>query len=269
MLNQYRNPEELIHSLYRQLHSEVTAYSDVEAELLRDSHLYYGRYLDPRTRAHFEDVVIPKVAQGLEFLTCSSGRRVLDLGCGLGMQSIALALMGHDVVGLDIRQSSVDLCRRRVEYFEELLDRPLSLRFECRDFNRFATERWEFDFLFSMSAFSYIPPFEDTVANIGQLLKSNDAKVFLFEENSSHLVRRLSGRSEKVPQPDAVIEQFSHQGFEPRMLAGAGGVPKSCFKSNAMRSLAKCVDDRLGQSLLLSGSYVLALERSGSQRARA
>lgn len=40
------------------------------------------------------------------------GNRILDVGCGPGILSLALARLGADVVGIDSVQSGVDLANR-------------------------------------------------------------------------------------------------------------------------------------------------------------
>ena len=47
------------------------------------------------------------------FLTLVSGRRVLDLGCGTGIFSAALAARGHQVTGVDPAAAMLELARRR------------------------------------------------------------------------------------------------------------------------------------------------------------
>ncbi|SDD53784.1 class I SAM-dependent methyltransferase [Ruegeria marina] len=49
----------------------------------------------------------------IKFIDCSPGQRILDLGCGTGFLSIALALRGAQVNGIDISPKSIEICRRR------------------------------------------------------------------------------------------------------------------------------------------------------------
>jgi|GEM_PF-4760968 len=43
--------------------------------------------------------------------TVSPGRRVIEVGCGIGLCTIALAELGYDVVGIDISGASLDRAR--------------------------------------------------------------------------------------------------------------------------------------------------------------
>lgn len=53
-----------------------------------------------------------------------SGRRVLDVGCGVGRWSLQLAAQGNHVVGMDLSQTMVDVARRRA------VEQGLSCRFQ-------------------------------------------------------------------------------------------------------------------------------------------
>jgi 2-polyprenyl-3-methyl-5-hydroxy-6-metoxy-1,4-benzoquinol methylase len=43
------------------------------------------------------------------------GKRILDVGCGTGVNAVILALLGADVTGIDISPKSIEIARKRAE----------------------------------------------------------------------------------------------------------------------------------------------------------
>jgi SAM-dependent methyltransferase len=75
-----------------------------------------------------------------EVLNLEPGMRLLDVGCGPGRHSRALAAMGIEVVGVDISQRFIDLAR---------VDAPPGATFERRDARSLTFDR-EFDAVISL-----------------------------------------------------------------------------------------------------------------------
>ncbi|OFW48848.1 MAG: hypothetical protein A2146_07985 [Actinobacteria bacterium RBG_16_67_10] len=56
----------------------------------------------------------PRVVELLRRLKEEGGRRVLDLGCGLGRHLLLLAAEGFEAYGCDVSPTAVETCRRRL-----------------------------------------------------------------------------------------------------------------------------------------------------------
>ena len=100
------------------------------ADDLRGSYLRYSFTMGTENEVDFLVDVL-----GLE-----PGMRVLDVGCGPGRHSYALARRGIDVLGIDISQTFVDLARA---------DAPPNARFERADARRLTFDG-EFDAVLSL-----------------------------------------------------------------------------------------------------------------------
>jgi len=53
--------------------------------------------------------------------------RILDLGCGTGTQSIFLALLGADVIGLDLDEEALAILEKRKAFYEKVSGRKIKL----------------------------------------------------------------------------------------------------------------------------------------------
>jgi SAM-dependent methyltransferase len=64
-------------------------------------------------RKYFVEPHIPKFAQFERW----KGKKVLEIGCGIGTDSINFARAGADVTVVDLSQESLELCKKRFEVF--------------------------------------------------------------------------------------------------------------------------------------------------------
>jgi 2-polyprenyl-3-methyl-5-hydroxy-6-metoxy-1,4-benzoquinol methylase len=219
----------IIRDAYAGILDEVrsTEYSAGERAMLSDPIFYYGRFPDPRTRGYALDSVVANVDHAIKYLAPGrSGIRILDLGCGLGMQSLIFARYGATVVGVDLDPQCTTLAEKRRAFFEQRWGTALRTQFIAADFHDFAGayQLETFDAGFSMSAFAHIPPLERTVAEISGLARPS-ARVFLWDKNPDYLflnhVAPSVGEGAGLPRPiersDALLRATGS-----RLTAGPG-----------------------------------------------
>jgi 2-polyprenyl-3-methyl-5-hydroxy-6-metoxy-1,4-benzoquinol methylase len=250
---------------YAHLPAELknAGYKAEENGMLADKHLYYGNYLDPKSVNYFSKMVLPPIARAISYLGIRSEtpKVILDAGCGGGMQSLIFASLGAKVVGLDLREDSIALCKQRKRYYEQLLGRPLDIEFTAIDFTQADRlgMKTRFDGAFSMSAFSYMKPMETTVAIMSSMLRAQ-GKVFLFERNAQHFADKYK-YSQPVAAPDAVRQAFAMHGFKADLNTGTCAIPKEIWARKELNWALAPVNAALSRSLLLSTNYVLGLKR--------
>lgn len=94
----------------------ATYYS--EAGLLREWRRTFFRHHYARTFARTARFLMDGTMKG----------RILDLGCGTGTQAIFLALLGADVVGLDMDDEALTVLKKRKAFYEKASGRRIKLR---------------------------------------------------------------------------------------------------------------------------------------------
>ena len=242
---------------------EQTRYTSKELSLLESTLLYYGRYLNPKSRNYFIQTAIPHIAFALDFLSIGKNTQtIFDLGCGLGMQSIIFASLGAKVTAVDISGEAISLCNKRKLYYEKKLNMELDIDFIQCDYrlakaNDFSSK---FDSVFSMSAFSHIYPMENTVQLTSSILKQ-DAKIYLYEKNPNHLFHIYKGSKE--PSPERTISEFEKYDFSKDRLYGGCSLPNFMWKYPALNyPLLHPVNNLLRKNLSFSFNYVLTMKRS-------
>lgn len=259
---------QMVQGFYAQLLEEAQsdAYSDQEKALMASTHLYYGRYLNPALRNYFVETVIPHIARAADYVAQGpAAPTILDLGCGLGMQSIIFASQGAKVVAVDIREEAIALGKKRKAWHEDKLGKALDIEFVLSDFRKASVDDFDtrFDCLFSMSAFSYITPLADTVALLSALLK-DDARLFLYESNATHVISAMKGSD--LPTPADTQAAFAAHGFEKDFLYGGCALPGVFWKFAFLNTaLLHPIDNVLRTQLRLSINYILGMTRSSGR----
>jgi 2-polyprenyl-3-methyl-5-hydroxy-6-metoxy-1,4-benzoquinol methylase len=259
-----------VEELYAMMLDEVRdpRYNDRELALFSDPVWYYGRYLNPASRNYALRNADANVSVAIQYLRSdASSVRLLDLGCGLGMQSIIFAALGWDVVGVDVSEECVALCRKRKQYFEQRLHRELNLRFVALDFKKADADSVgrQFDALFSMSAFAHIRPLQETVAKVADLLTAS-GRVFLWDQNPGYLLLDSLGLNRRrVSRPNHIREELARHGFTTELLRGACAIPRQLWREGILEHTASQLNSVLNKSMTLSFSYLLGAARNPAQ----
>ncbi len=92
--------------------------------------------------------------------------RVLEVGCGQGHLTKALATRGADVIGIDANPQAHEVAGD---------DRVVYMRAEQLDF-----DSDEFDFIVSVHAIEHIPDLEAALSEMGRVLKPGGKAVFIY-----------------------------------------------------------------------------------------
>ena len=93
------------------------------------------------------------------------GKKVLDLGCGGGNNSIALAKQGASVTGVDISEGQIIHARKNAER------EGIEVNFIVSSMEDFAVDKSEYDVVISMAALGYIENVEPVFQKISYTLK--------------------------------------------------------------------------------------------------
>lgn len=235
--------------------------------MLSDDVFYYGRFLNEATRSYALDAVAWNISRAIRYLQLDNadvaGRRVLDLGCGLGMQSIIFAALGCRVLGLDLDEAAIELTAKRVAYYERILDRPLAVELLQADFAKVDTAPWAgtFDSMFSMSAFSHITPLRNTVQQTATMLQPT-ARVYVWDINPAWLfVRRLRRAERHLPSPRRVAAAFQEHGFRVDLLKGGTAIPYAMWQLAPLEGFVKAANKVARRFSRLSFTFVIGAHR--------
>lgn len=149
-----------------------------------------------RFLAHQDDLrgkvrseVVRRHLQAVILDTSTAALRVLDVGCGDGRDSLWLAAMGHDVIGIDPAEAMLELALAR----HADIDLPGSVRFERGDvdaaIDSFGPE--QFDLVLSHGVLMYHDDPSPFVAKHIELLRPHGV-LSLLAKNADALAHRAA-----------------------------------------------------------------------------
>jgi trans-aconitate methyltransferase len=125
----------------------------------------------------------------VELLAPRPGERILDLGCGTGHLTAAIAAAGASVVGLDQSEHMLSQARSAHPALE-------FVQGDARDF-RFAEP---FDAVFSNAALHWVRPPEDAIKRVAEALKPTGRFVAEFggRGNVAAIVRAMTAAAQRL-----------------------------------------------------------------------
>jgi SAM-dependent methyltransferase len=175
----------------------VKAYWDSRPCNIRHSRLPAG------TREYFDEVearkyrVEPHIPGFAQFERWS-GKRVLEVGCGIGTDTINFARAGAMVTAVDVSAESLALARKRAEVFG-LKDR---IRFFCADAERLslAVAPEPYDLVYSFGVLHHTPNPARAVAEIRRFMSAaSEFRMMVYARNSWKRIMIDAG----LDQPEA------------------------------------------------------------------
>ncbi len=248
-------------------------YSNIFEELLLD-------YLPPSDAAYFSEYyreagllrswrrpffmrhyAEPFVTAANYLMSGASQRKtVIDLGCGSGTQSIALALMGAKVVGLDMDRRALDILLRRKAFYERETGRMLDIEVHDGDVFTFDYSAiGPIDGVYSMFAFNMMQPTTDLLGFL--LPRLNIGGRFVIQDgNPLSWLSMMPGRSRQVLTPMELDRELTSRGLSSNLLLGSISLPPAAW-CIAPRALLAKLDNSMNKSWFWPISYMAMYEK--------
>ena len=117
------------------------------------------------------------------------GRSVLEIGCGIGMDSYQIARHGLQVTGIDLTQVAIDTARSR------FAREGIAGRFETGNAEALQFPDGQFDYVYSFGVLHHVADTEQAIREIWRVLKPDgEARIMLYHRRSlNELVHRMTG----------------------------------------------------------------------------
>jgi SAM-dependent methyltransferase len=182
----------------------------------RATDAYFDEIEERRYRWHYHLSELFGSLQG------GSGR-LLEVGCGIGVDSIQLANCGFDVTAIDLTEEAIETARAFAAR------RGVSVDFRVGNAEALEFPDETFDAVYSFGVLHHTPDIRRAIAEVRRVLKPcGTAYVMLYHKNSLvnavHKALRLPYESPKDRRDDCpVVYTFSRQGVR-ELFAGFSAV---------------------------------------------
>jgi SAM-dependent methyltransferase len=159
-----------------------TAESRTEKTSWDDVADWFDTLLEDRRHDHYQDLILPGT---FELLELEDGGRVLDVACGQGVLSRALAERGVEAVGVDASERLIELARKRSV---RLSPRPVFHVADARKLSELGLE--PFERAACVMALSNVDPIEPVLRGCAGLLRERGIFVAVIPHPAFRIPRR-------------------------------------------------------------------------------
>lgn len=141
--------------------------------------------------------------------------RILDLGCGIGSQTLIVGRRCRQVVGVDILPDAIETARAQARAFEGIVD----AEFHCGPVESLGLESASFDKVFSFCVIEHIPNCDEVLAELARLLVPGGELVLSADSldgiDDPELLgkHRRENRVERYFRPEDLRERLERAGF--------------------------------------------------------
>lgn len=217
-----------------------------------------------QNKPYFKHAFSDHFARAASFLL--HGRKkptILDLGCGVGTQSLFFGLMGARVIALDSDKKALDILEKRISFYQKTCQRDISISIQCVNSLEFGySSVAPIHGLFSMFAFNIMQPSKRLISSMVPSL-SQDALLAILDGNSlCWLPRVFRSRRRQVLSPLQLERELVDYGFTITEHRGGVSVPPFLWALNAFNMVTR-IDYVLDHVWFFPASHLLMAERKG------
>jgi 2-polyprenyl-6-hydroxyphenyl methylase/3-demethylubiquinone-9 3-methyltransferase len=197
------------------------------AELSKFEALAHG-FWDPQGEFRPLHLLNPVRLEFIAARTRLAGARVLDVGCGGGLLTEALARSGATVLGVDLAPGMIEVARLHAA------EQGLAIGYRVAGAEALAAEGERFDVVSCMEMLEHVPDPAAALASLSELVRPGGAvfvstvnrnlKAFLLAIVGAEYVLRLIPRGtheyERLIRPSELARWGRRAGLTPRAIAG-------------------------------------------------
>jgi len=187
---------------------------------------------------------------------------ILDLGCGMGTQSLFFALLGAEVIGLDADPKALSILEKRKVFYEKISCKELKIKIVYDDALSFNYKSIQpITCVFSMFAFNMMQPSSRLIELFSEVC-TFDSRLAIQDVNFASWKGRLvkSRRKSKAICPEELLAELAWHNWEVIDQEGGVSIPPIFWKILPNKVL-RAIDDKLSSALFFPVSYLTLAKR--------
>lgn len=186
---------------------------------------------------------------------------LLDLGCGIGTQSLYFAFCGYKVISVDLDETALKIFKKRIKYYENLTKKKFNIEIYCSNTFEFDySKHMPIDAIYSLFAFNMMQPNKDLISKIFKCISVNAKFIIQDGNNLSWLARLLPSRKRNVLSPLDMQNELKSYGFSIKAHTGGVSLPP-IFWYIFPYSLLKKIDSFLNKFWIFPVSHHILAEK--------
>ncbi|MEM6552767.1 MAG: class I SAM-dependent methyltransferase [Planctomycetota bacterium] len=165
------------------------------------------------TRAYFDQVrdrkyrIEPHIPGFADF-PAWAGKRVLEVGCGIGTDTMSFAQAGADVTAVDLSEASIELAQRRASVYG-MTDRVRFVRGDAEQLGTLVGDTG-FDLVYSFGVIHHTPNPGAVLEQARRIIRPGGTlKVMVYHRYATKVLGILAGRGFRVWDLDRLIAEQS------------------------------------------------------------
>lgn len=237
-----------------------------QKELLLLQEALYGKYLDIKRRPFFMYHFLPLWEQAIMVLFKDTDKpKIIELGCGTGTSSLLFALLGAEVIGIELNADLVEICNKRKRFYKKYKDSIHIEFYQANTLDFHFNNHAPVDAFFSLFAFNLMKPPNILLERIVPALRQG-GKISIIDGNSSSLYSKLlpSRRRPGVFNPTMMSKKLESLGCKIKLLETHCAIPSFIFKNKGLSTLALIFENMMrliGLHKYLGISYTVVAEK--------
>jgi cyclopropane fatty-acyl-phospholipid synthase-like methyltransferase len=208
-------------------------------------HYDSSEYFEGEGSGHLTDVESPfqryRIAKVTELAAPAPTDRVVDLGCGWGTFSLALADRVGTVVGVDFSEKSVELCRKRLA-----ADPKPNVTFACADAGATGLASGAYDLVIAADLFEHLYPDDSArVAREAFRLLAPHGRFAAWTPHRGHILEILKNRDILLRRDVTHVDYKSMVDMK-RLLSDAGFTIERAYYAESHVPVLRTLEKALG-----------------------
>ena len=232
--------------------------------LLRDA--LYGKFLDNSRRPFFLYHFLPLWVNSVQTLFHESANpTVIELGCGTGTSSLLFAMLGAQVIGIEMNADLVGICNKRKRFYERYVGDLNAEFYQANTFDFPFEAHAPVDAFFSLFAFNLMKPADTLLGRMIPALKKG-GQIMIIDGNVNNLYSCLmpSRRRAGVLSPAMMRKRLELLSCRVISIETHCAIPPIAFNSMIIRNFSLMVENLIkfsGLHRFFGVSYTIVAEK--------
>lgn len=197
----YNKTENFFNFIRNEIKNSNRLYGKEDAVKLKD---YYPNIQDKkpyfRYIRHYYALRVMHLIRNIK-----KNKKILDVGCGTGSEAILCGIFGGKVTGIDIDGHRINIAKKRVKYFEHLLEIKIDIDFFIENVFEHSGK---YDLVWVNEAISHITPIEKFLKICHSFLNV-DGKLIIADSNKINPYSYIHSKKEQKKARGIYVTKFN------------------------------------------------------------